>query len=133
MTATLEQLEGDIWPDPEVRTSLIDSCHRLRKVPIDTLTAGDIRMLLVQRIGAKHLASRAIELLDSDPMLDASFFPGDLLIAVLRADVNRYRGFPQLRRQLVSIASRAKQWIAPLEEMPSSLHDPPALLNEYTE
>jgi hypothetical protein len=131
MTSTLEQLENDIWPEPDVHTSLIDTCHRLRKVPIDDLSAGDIRMLLGQRIGVRHLVSVAIQLLDADPMLDATFFPGDLLTAVLRADVNYYRGFPKLQNQLVSIASRAQRSIAELEELPRSLQDLVTILREY--
>ena len=53
MSPTLEQLERDVWPSPEVHTPLIDACHRLRKVPIDSLTAADVRMLLGQRIGVR--------------------------------------------------------------------------------
>ncbi|MBM4075722.1 MAG: hypothetical protein FJ267_08785, partial [Planctomycetes bacterium] len=79
MTRTLEQLENDVWPEPEVHTSLIDSCHRLRRVPIDTLDPSDIRLLLGQRIGVRHLVPRAMEFLDAEPLLDASHFPGDLL------------------------------------------------------
>jgi hypothetical protein len=131
MASTLEQLENEIWPEPDVHTSLIDTCHRLRKIPIDSLRAGDIRMLLGQRIGVRHLAPRAIEILNADPMLDASFFPGDLLAAVLSADDNRYRGFPKLRNQLVSIVSRASRSISELEEIPGSLHNLIALLPEY--
>ena len=131
MPSTLEQLENDIWPEPDVHTTLIDTCHRLRKIPIDDLGAGDVRILLGQRIGVRHLVPVAIQLLDADPMLDATFYPGDLLTAVLRADANYYRGFPKLRNQLVSIASRAKRSISELEELPRSLKDLAVILREY--
>ena len=131
MTPTLEQLENDIWPEPDVHTSLIDTCHRLRKIPIDDLGAGDIRMLVGQRIGVRHLVPVAIQLLDADPMLDAALYPGDLLTAVLRADANYYRGFPKLRNQLVSIASRAQQSISELDELPRSLQELVTILREY--
>lgn len=115
---TLEQLENDVWPEPSVHTNLIDTCHRLRKIPLNALSAGDVRILLGQRIGVRHLVDRAIEFLNEDPMLEASFYPGDLLTAVLRADLNRYRGFPSIRNQLVAIAWRAKQSILERSEVP---------------
>lgn len=131
MTPSLEQLENDIWPEPDVHTTLIDTCHRLRRIPIDALSAGDVRMLLGQRIGVRHLVPVAIQLLNADPMLEATFYPGDLLTAVLRADANYYRGFPKLRNQLISIASRARRSISELEELPRSLQDLVAILVEY--
>lgn len=131
MTPSLEQLENDIWPEPDVHTTLIDTCHRLRRIPIDALSAGDVRMLLGQRIGVRHLVPVAIQLLNADPMLEATIYPGDLLTAVLRADANYYRGFPKLRNQLISIASRARRSISELEELPRSLQDLVAILVEY--
>lgn len=131
MAPTLEQLENDIWLEPDVRTSLVDACHRLRKIPIDALSAGEIRLLLGQRIGVLHLAPQAIQLLEVDPMLDATFFPGDLLTAVLRADNNRYRGFPELRSRLITIVSRVKRSISEIDEMCESLRDLLILLPEY--
>ena len=131
MTPTLEQLENDVWPEPDVHTPLIDTCHRLRKIPIDDLSAGDVRMLMGQQIGVRHLAPVAVRLLDMDPMLDATFYPGDLLTTVLRADASHYRGFPELRNKLVSIASRAQQSILELGEVARSLNDLIAILPEY--
>lgn len=131
MAHTLEQLENDVWPDPEVRTSLIDTCHRLRRVPIDSLSLGDIRILLGQRIGVRHLVPRAIDFLNADPMIDASYFPGDLLSAVLRADENRFRGFPAIRNQLVAIAARAREIMSESDEAPVSHQELSALLTEY--
>ncbi len=131
MTRTLEQLENDVWSKTDIHTSLIDTCHRLRRVPVDSLRPADIRLLLGQRIGVRHLVPRAIDLLKTDPMLDASFFPGDLLTAVLRADENRFRGFPDIRGQLVAIASRARQVVSESDEKPVSHKDLTELLLEY--
>lgn len=131
MAHTLEQLEGDVWPEPDVHTSLIDTCHRLRRVPIDLLAPGDIRILLGQRIGVRHLVPRAIDFLDADPLIDASYFPGDLLTAVLRADDNRFRGFPAIRNQLLIISSRARKIMSESNEAPRSHQELSALLTEY--
>ena len=88
-------------------------------------------MLLGQRIGVRFLVPRAIELLDLDPMLEASFYPGDLLAAVLGADVNRYRGFPQIRSKLVDLAFRAKHAMTKSDDELSSHQQLLALLSDY--
>ena len=88
-------------------------------------------MLMGQRFGVRHLAPVAVRLLDVDPLLDATFYPGDLLTVVLRADANHYRGFPELRDQLVSIASRAQQSILGLGEVAGALNDLIAILPNY--
>ena len=131
MAHTLEQLEDDVWPAPDVHTSLIDTCHRLRRVPIDSLAPSDIRILLGQRIGVRHLVPLAIDILDADPLIDASHFPGDLLTAVLRADENRFRGFPVIRNQLTAIAARARRIMSESNAAPVSHQELSALLTEY--
>ena len=128
---TLEQLDGDEWPEPDVRTSLIDTCHRLRKIDIGELEAGDLRILLGQRIGTRHLIEHAIGFLQNDPLVDATFYPGDLLIAALKADDNGYRGFPLIRNQLVAIAMQARTFVARMDQLPTSLTELPQLLDEY--
>jgi CDI immunity proteins len=43
---SLEQIEGDVWGGPASdATDLIARVHRLRRKPIGTLTAEDLRML----------------------------------------------------------------------------------------
>jgi hypothetical protein len=131
MRPTLEQLENDIWPDPSDRTGLVDTCHRLRKIPVDALSSGDIRMLLGQRIGVSHLVPIAIEMLETDPMVEATYYSGDLLTSVLRADASRYRGSPEIRNKLVSIGLRARRAIQEVAEIPNSLRDLITVLPEY--
>lgn len=131
MSRTLEQLENHVWLEPKDSTSLIDTCHRLRRIPIDLLSAGDLRLLLGQRIGVRFLIPRAIELLGEDPLLEATYFPGDLLTAVLRAGEKQFRGFPGIREQLVSIASRAKLLLSSSSDETCLHHELLLLLVEY--
>ncbi len=88
-------------------------------------------MLLGQGIGVRFLVPRAIELLDLDPMLEASIYSGDLLTAVLGADENRYRGFPQIRSKLVDLAIRAKQAMSTSDDEFLSHQQLLALLSDY--
>lgn len=82
---TIEELEGIKWPSPTTDASnLISECHRLRKLPLETLSIENLRILLGQEIGIKYLVPIAIEHLERDPWVEGRYFEGDLLLNVLR-------------------------------------------------
>jgi hypothetical protein len=82
---TLEELDGEHWEEPEDRaTRLVRDAHRLRTVPIGSLSVGDLRLLLGQQIGVQWLVPVALEHLRQDPFA-GQMYSGDLLNAVLRA------------------------------------------------
>ena len=81
--STLEQIERDFWPDGEYPTGLVKRCHELRKVPLNRLTVGDLRLLIGQSIGLQYLVPLALEFLEEDPLVEGDYFPGDLLKNVL--------------------------------------------------
>jgi hypothetical protein len=83
---TLEELENDIWDDSDVPTTLIRRCHALRKKPVEEFNIEDLRTLLGQNIGLKHLMPIALAILDREPLAEGDFYPGDLLSAVLRPE-----------------------------------------------
>ena len=81
---SLDKLEGITSPSPQPGdTSLVTRCLRLRKVPIGDFTPGDLRLMIGQREGLMFLVPLAVEQLRADPLVDASYYPGDLLCAVL--------------------------------------------------
>jgi hypothetical protein len=57
--------------------------HALRDVPLPDLTVEDIRVLLSQREGVDVLTPVALDILDSNPLAEGDFYPGDLLTALL--------------------------------------------------
>ena len=84
---TLEQLERHVWPDPGPgeATNLIMKCHRLRKKDIGSFTPEDLRVLVGQSIGLKHLTPLALAILERDPLEAGGMgFPGALLTALVR-------------------------------------------------
>ena len=81
---TIEQLEASSWPDPlDGAPPHVHRCHSLRRVPIESLTAGDLRALVTQEIGLKYLMPVALCKLKVDPMLEGEYYPGDLLCAAM--------------------------------------------------
>lgn len=80
---TLDELEGCEWGPPEFSSHLVTTCHRLRKKPIGEFSLGDLRIMIGQNIGLQFLTPLALQALSEDPLVEADFFPGDLLCAVL--------------------------------------------------
>ena len=94
---TLDELEGIAWGEPsgEFVSHLIERCYALRQIPIADLTPADLRVLIGQSIGLKYLVPRALEILEREPLLDAEFYPGDLLGAVLKIEGEFWSEHPE--------------------------------------
>lgn len=121
LASSLQELENDYWgPVGAGETPLIRECLRLRKAPLAQLTANDLRLLIGQRIGLKHLVPLALELLRADPWLECSY-PGDLLAAVLRIGFDFWEGNPTPLASVLDIAHSAVQEWKSLEGGPKSL------------
>jgi len=103
---SLEELDGERWGEPDSdATSLVRDCHRLRTIPIGTLTIGDLRRLLSQHIGTEWLIPLALDRLGDDP-LAGDYYPGDLLNAVLKAEPTHWGGNPKDVMSLWSVRER---------------------------
>lgn len=104
---SLQELESEDWGDPTFDSHLVQECHRLRRVPLEDFTVEDLRIMIGQNIGLNHLMPLAIEKLKRNPLAEGSFFAGDLLVNVLRADSNFWSRFPTLKSEVIRIADEA--------------------------
>jgi hypothetical protein len=110
---TIEQLEAAPWSDPSgEEPPHFRRCHALRRVPLEQLTPGDLRALITQDIGLKYLVPLALDLLKSDPMLEAEYYPGDLLCATMSISPGYWPKAPQEFAALTQLAERAEAAIA---------------------
>jgi len=82
---TLEELENDFWGEPKFSSSLVKSCHALRKKKLNEFSPNDLRIMIGQNIGLEYLIPLAITALAEEIMLEATFFEGDLLSNLLRS------------------------------------------------
>lgn len=76
---TLENLEKDFWSKPDYDSHLVTRCHELRKLPLDSFTTEDLRIMIGQQIGLNYLIPLALEVLTKDLFAEGDFFEGDLL------------------------------------------------------
>ncbi len=97
---TLDELEGVKTPPPCFDSYLTGTCHRLRQKPIGEFTVEDLRIMIGQSFGLFFLIPLALDVLESHPLAEGDFFPGDLLLSVLRSDPSYWQGHAEHRRRV---------------------------------
>lgn len=76
---SLQELDGIDWGEPPHPSNLVETCHRLRRVPLKDFADGDLRIMIGQGINLDHLVPLALDRVEEDPWLCASFYDGDML------------------------------------------------------
>jgi hypothetical protein len=83
----LDKLDPPAWgAAPRDATFLIRRCHELRTKPLRDFTVEDLRIMIGQQIGLRHLVPLALDRLRADPLVEGDHHPGDLLASVLGVD-----------------------------------------------
>lgn len=104
--SSLEQIEDDAWGDPpRGATYLVTSVHQLRRRPIGALTAEDLRVLIAQHVGLDVLIPRALTRLERDPSIEGDYYPGDVLVAMLKVPVPYWSTHPDQLARLYAVAT----------------------------
>jgi hypothetical protein len=104
---SLQELEGRDMGEPEFGSQVVTECHRLHRVPLRKFTVPDLRIMIGQNIGLEYLVPMSLEHLRVNPLSQGIYFPGDLLIAVLRADSRFWIEHLELRADVAATAHRA--------------------------
>ncbi|MEU4464998.1 contact-dependent growth inhibition system immunity protein [Streptomyces sp. NPDC024017] len=102
-TQSLEQLEGQRWPDPpQDTTSLVKAVHELRRRPVGDLRPDELARLITQDVGLPWLLPLAVQILrDTAPAQAAGgWYDDDLLYAVVTRRPQVWEQFPDLAHEL---------------------------------
>ena len=84
---SIENLEKQDFGDPnEAPTNMVKRCLELCKLPLDTFTVEDLRLMIGQEFSLQHLIPLAIEHLQKNIFAEGDLYPGDLLSNVLSID-----------------------------------------------
>lgn len=114
---SLEQIDDDAWGDPPAdATHLVCATLALRRKPVATLTAEDLRLLIGQQIGVEVLLPCALALLSSDPLAEGHYYPGDLLASVMRLPSEYWAAHPDQAVAVRKIASAANHMDSDLQD-----------------
>lgn len=110
---SLEALERQDWGDPVTApTNLVKRCIELSKVPVDTFTLSDFRLMIGQQFGLPFLIPIAIERLQDDIFVEADYYEGDLLSNVLDVDAAFWKNNQNWWTQLNALISDKRQELA---------------------
>ncbi|WP_406642844.1 contact-dependent growth inhibition system immunity protein [Amycolatopsis sp. WGS_07] len=113
-------MEDDYWGAPPAdATRLMATAYALRRKPIGTLDAEDLRLLLGQQEGVEVLTPLALAQLEAGPLAEGDFCPGDLFEAVLKNPRSYWTEHPDQRTRLQKVID-ALAALGDLEE-----HDAP--------
>lgn len=86
---------------------MVTIAHQLRRKPLHSFTAEDLRLLFSQNIGANVFGARALAL--PEPLLEGDFYPGDVLVAVLTVSPSYWRANPSNLTKLEGIVDLARE------------------------
>jgi hypothetical protein len=93
---------------------MVARIHELRRVPVGQLSVDDVRLLIGQKVGVHTLLPVAVEQLSREPLLAATFYPGDLLRAVLRIPKTYWE-------QEAGLLERLRSIVDSIDEVPSEI------------
>ena len=108
MGKSLNDLEGPA-PPPKHDSYLAGTCHDLRSKPIDEFGIEDLRIMIGQSIGLKHLLPVALAQLEENPFAEGDFYPGDLLAAVLGVPRSFLVRSPSIRKRILGVIETAEE------------------------
>ncbi|MFF3286488.1 contact-dependent growth inhibition system immunity protein [Streptomyces sp. NPDC003023] len=98
---TLDELDPPRWSAPSAEaTHLVRKVHELRCVPLGDLGPADLRTLVSQQVALPYVLPLAVRLLLEEPLLDAYFYEGDLLLAAVEAPASAWAVLPDLGARL---------------------------------
>ncbi|MGW1374151.1 contact-dependent growth inhibition system immunity protein [Streptomyces sp. NPDC002446] len=101
---TLDELDPPRWAPPASdATRLVRKVYELRRVPLGELGPADLRTLISQQVALPYVLPLAVRLLLEEPLLDAYFYEGDLLLAAVNVPTSAWSLFPDLGARLRTV------------------------------
>ncbi|MEV4683727.1 contact-dependent growth inhibition system immunity protein [Streptomyces kurssanovii] len=101
---TLDELDPPRWtpPAPDA-TRLVRKVHGLRRVPLGRLGPADLHTLVSQQVALPYVLPLVVRRLLEEPLLDAYFYEGDLLLAAVGAPACAWDLLPDLGDRLRTV------------------------------
>lgn len=104
---SLEEAEGKSWgAAPSDATKMIATIYDLRRKPLAALGPEDLRLLLSQQVSVEVLIPRTLRLLAADPLIEGDYYPGDVLVALLKAPAEYWSTHPNQLHKVNEILER---------------------------
>lgn len=108
LNKTLKELEIHDLNNSDIESNLVKECKRLINVPLKDLTIENLRLLIGQKLGLKHLIPIALNHLEVNPLTEGMMYKGDLLANVALIDQHFWKSNPKLNNRLVEVINELK-------------------------
>ncbi|MGW1465490.1 contact-dependent growth inhibition system immunity protein [Streptomyces sp. NPDC002308] len=103
---TLDELDPPRWGPPAAdATPLVRRVHGLRHLRLGELGPAELRTLVQQQVALAHTLPLAVRLLLDEPLLDACFYEGDLLLCAVGAPAAAWALLPDLHAELRAVVA----------------------------
>lgn len=101
LSLSLEELTGlDAGNPDDAPTNMVEAIIRSWKKPLNQLSDEEIGRLVVQHDGYPYVLDLVWPKLESDPLFDGGYYPGDVLSSLIRADPEIWTDRPQYKARL---------------------------------
>lgn len=116
---SLQELEQQDWGEPTYHSSLVTTCHRLRRKPLNQFTVEDLRIMIGQQISLPILVPLAVDRLETEPLAEGNYYPGNLLAMVLKINETFWANHSDSLQRVRIMVSRVKDALPTLDEVTS--------------
>ncbi|MEO1030038.1 MAG: contact-dependent growth inhibition system immunity protein [Bacteroidota bacterium] len=104
LNKSINELEGNKSNKrPDFNSYPVQKSYDLMDKKLCLFEPEDLRLMIGQKLGLKYLIPIAINILKKDPLIEANFFEGDLLLKVLNIDQNFWNGYPKLKEEVLKM------------------------------
>lgn len=116
---SLQELDGQDWGEAPHPSYVVTTVHRLRRTSLQDFTVEDLRIMIGQGFSESlpYLVPLALEQVRVDPLASGDFFPGDLLLNVVRIDGHFRQRYSDLRGEIETVADRALALMPDTEDL----------------
>ena len=115
--ATLDELEGPGWADPDYPSAMVQRIRALGRIPLREFTPEDYRLIITQHRALNTLLPRALEILEADPFAEGDYYAGDLLIAITQIPRQSWPEHPELQARAKRVVAAAIARLADVDEI----------------
>ncbi|MBR9860038.1 hypothetical protein GYB22_04700 [bacterium] len=112
---TLENLEKEFWGEPDFNSSLVTTCHALRKKPLNQFSIEDLRIMIGQNFSLNYIIPLALNILKNNVLVEGDLYEGDLLLSVMKCDKEFWQMRPDLKEEIEYVLSKHAHILANLD------------------
>lgn len=129
LNKSIEEYEHDFWKEQDFPTELVKKAFVLRKKKLKDLDASDLRVAIGQGVALPYTVPLAFEMLKDNLMVDADFYPGDILKSLLEIDEFFWKGHCSLWQEVNSLIESRFDYIIHFEGLNEEIKN--ELLQRY--